>query len=456
LLGLVFVAVLFAAQLVTDGVSEAEMASTVASSKLTTDPFSSNIVNLPFRVLQWASVSLFGLSVWSIKLPAVVLAACSGVAIVFLLRRWSKLPIVLPATILILASSQFLFSSQDGTPGILYILLPVLILLFGHIAGSKKELNLLALLIAAALLAISIYTPLLVYFVAAIAVVCLIHPRIRLAMSTATRWYLWLALAVFIVCMVPLLIACINDPNTARLVLTNDAVGANPLQGIKQLVTTLFFSSTQSNSAVLAPVYGLPLTALVIVGFVYGLRQRHRAKYYTILGWLVISVIVLAFDPRVTALVFAPLALLLTKGLAIVIQKWYDLFPGNPYARVAGLVPITFLILTICLTSALHFMFGYHYSPQVAKYYNDDITLLRDNLDSNTTILVKHNSPEYDFYKLLEKRENVKVVSELPTTTPKQLITIGKQKLAENSGLKLKRIVTSDRTDDANRLYIYR
>jgi hypothetical protein len=456
LFGLVFASILCMAQLVTGGLSNGEMTSAVLSNQLADNPFSKSIVNFPFRILQWASVSIFGLTVWSIKLPAIILAALSGIAVIFLLKRWSKLPVVLPAAILILTSSQFLFSSQDGSPSILYILLPVLILLFGHIAGSKKELNLSALLVAAALLAVSLYTPLLIYFVTAIILVCLIHPRTRLVISTAKRWYLYLALAVFTVCIVPLVVACVNDPSAVQLILTNGATDINLLQGIKQFVTTLFFSSAQSNSAVLVPVYGLPLTALVIIGFIYGLGQRHRTKYYMILGWLIISVTVMAFDPSVTALVFAPLALLLTKGLAIVIQKWYDLFPSNPYARVAGLAPISFLIVAICSTSVLHFMFGYHYAPQVTKYYNNDITLIRENLASGTVVMA-NGDPEYEFYKLLEKSKDVTVVNKLPTTPPERLITIGKQKIAASSKskFKLERIVTSGRLENANRLYIY-
>jgi hypothetical protein len=455
LLAIIFVTIVVMAQLVTGGVSTDEMASTVASSSLAENLFSSDILNLPFRALQWASVSLFGLSVWSVKLPAAILAACSGVALVFLLKRWSKMSVVIPAATLILASSQFLFSAQDGTPGILYILLPILVLLFGHISGSSKQLKLPALLVTAVLLAISVYTPFLVYFVAAILVVCLVHPRIRHAVRTATRWYLWLALAVFAVCVAPLVVACANQPDTLRLLLTNGATDINVLQGFKQFVTTLFFSNAQASSTVLAPVYGLPVTALVIAGFVYGLQQRHRAKYYMILGWLVISVVVLAFDPSVTSLVFAPLVLLLTKGLAIVIQKWYDLFPSNPYARVTGLAPIAFLILTVCLTSTTHFMFGYHYSPQVARFYNDDITLLRANMKDGSVVLTKPDSLDYKFYKILEKHAQVVVVDKLPDKRPGQLITVGRQESTASSDLKLVRVVVSSRTDDANRLYIY-
>ncbi|MDR1032863.1 MAG: glycosyltransferase family 39 protein [Candidatus Nomurabacteria bacterium] len=456
LLGVVFAVILIVAQFVTGGLSSSEMANSVSSAKLGSNFFSADIVNLPFKLLQWASISIFGLSVWSIKLPAVILAACSGVAIIFLLRRWSKMSVVIPAAILLVASSQFLFSAQDGTPNILYILLPVLILLCGHIAGSSKQLHLPALLATSALLAISIYTPFLIYFVIAIVAICLVHPRIRLAIRTTARWHLWLVLATFLIFIAPLILAIVNQPDTLRLVLTNGATDVNILRGFNQFITTLFFSRAQADGAFLTPVYGLPTTALMIIGFVYGLKQRHRTKYYVILGWLAISVAVLVFDPSATTLVFAPLALLLTKGLAIVIQKWYNLFPGNPYARVAGLAPIAFLIFTICLTSVLHFVFGYHYSPQVAKHYSDDLTLVRNNMSDGTVILAKHDSLEYDFYKLLERREKVTVLSALPEERPKQLIAIGKQGAATSSNLTLIRIVTSGRIDDANRLYIYR
>ncbi|MDR0591520.1 MAG: glycosyltransferase family 39 protein [Candidatus Nomurabacteria bacterium] len=457
LLAVVFVTVLVAAQFVTGGVSKNEMASAVASADLSADTFfSENIVNLPFKVLQKLSIGLFGLSVLSIKLPAAILAAGAGVALLFLLWRWSKTTVVIPAALLIIASSQFLFCAQDGTPSILYILLPVLILLFGHIAGTGKELRLPPLLALSATLAISTYIPFLIYFVIIIAATALIHPRVRFIIKATTHWKLWLALATFLAFIAPLLIASVLDVNTLRAVFTGGVVDLKLWQNAKQVFASFLMANVAQDSPILTPILGLPTTALTIVGFVYGLRQRHRSKYYVIMGWLLIAIIATIVDPRVIALIFAPTALLMTKGLAIVIQKWYDLFPENSYARVAGLVPIGFFIMVVCYASVLHFFLGYHYTPQVAKHYDDDISLVKKHLEGGSVILAKKNSLEYKFYKILEGQADVTVTNQPPQKVPANLVTIGKQDLPSASKLKLQQIVTSTKTDNANRLYVYR
>jgi hypothetical protein len=455
LLGLVFAAVLVAAQFATGDLSQQEMASAVSSTRVTDDFFSASIVNLPFKLLQMASINIFGLSVFSVKLPATILAAASGVALFFLLRHWSKMYIVIPASILIVASSAFLFSAQNGTPNILYILLPMLIVLLGHIAASSSKLKLWASLSAAAVLALSLYTPFLVYFVLAIVVVAFAHPYVRLTVRNSDKRILWASLAVFVLLAAPLVVASVLDTATIPTLLTNNVSNPSVLNGARAMVTSLFFSHSQTNDSILTPIYGLPLTALIVIGFFYGLREKHRTKYYVLLGWLAVSFVVLVFDPHVTTLIFVPLALLITKGLAILIQKWYEVFPDNPYARVAGLVPITFLIVAICTTSAVHFVLGHRYSPQVASSYNNDISLVRANLVDNTAILTEPDSLDYDFYKILEQQGKATVLSELPDERFARLITIGHHGATKNTDLKLVRIVTSGMTHNADRLYIY-
>jgi hypothetical protein len=362
---------------------------------------------------------------------------------------------VIPASALILTSTQFLFCAQDGTPQVLYIMLPVLILLFGHMAGSTKELRLPALLILAALLATSLYTPFLIYFVAAIGIISLLHPRIRLAFRTAKPIYLWGALSVFAIGVLPLVVATICQPDIMRLLLTNHVADINIWANFQQFFASLFLSNAQADSLILGPLYGLPIAALIVVGLVFGVQQRHRTKYYVLAGWLLIATGLMLIDPSLTVLVFTPFALLTTKGLAIVIQKWYSLFPTNPYARLGGLAPIAFLVIGMSITSANHFMMGYHYSPQIAKHHNNDITLVRQHLQTGAAILVTPGSLEYSFYKILEQREPVNVVSQLPSRRPTSLITIGKQALAAKTNLKLVQIVTSSHTDQPDRLYIY-
>src|SRR3954447_8581287 len=86
-LGLLIVAGLF----IPGGLSQSEMNSVVVSntSSLSFESFRpETVINLPYHLLQHASLSLFGVSPISIKLPSLLLGLLSVVGVFLLLRMW--------------------------------------------------------------------------------------------------------------------------------------------------------------------------------------------------------------------------------------------------------------------------------------------------------------------------------------------------------------------------------
>jgi hypothetical protein len=137
-------------------------------------------------------------------------------------------------------------------------------------------------------------------------------------------------------------------------------------------------------------------------------------------------------------------------------QKWYDVFPNNPYARVLGLVPIGFFVTALVSGSLVYFANGYRYVPQVAEHFSSDLSLLNENLSDGTVVLLPASSPNYEFYKLVESKsdKNLQVSSTVPKPVDGRLIVSHdydrKQLAAEPS-----RIVTSAKANNADRWYIY-
>ena len=104
LLGIVFTATLLYLPTITpNGLSEAEMESVVTSMNTGKDTvISGNIIDLPYHMLQKATILLFGLTTYGIKLPSIIIGALLCFLFVLLLNRWFKNNVACLASILFL------------------------------------------------------------------------------------------------------------------------------------------------------------------------------------------------------------------------------------------------------------------------------------------------------------------------------------------------------------------
>ena len=121
IIGLLLIGLLLFAGIYTPGgLSTQEMAAVIKSSSIDMTSISSlAVTNLPFHLLQQASINLFGVSEFSIKLPSLILAFISAIGLILLLRRWFKPRIAVLASIIAITTGQFLFIAQNGAPDIL-------------------------------------------------------------------------------------------------------------------------------------------------------------------------------------------------------------------------------------------------------------------------------------------------------------------------------------------------
>ncbi len=123
-----------------NGLSEAEMASAAHSYALQPDSvMKGDLVNLPYRALQKLSISVLGLSVYSVKLPVLYWVFSFGLLLILLLNRWFKTNVALLASILAVLSASFLYLAGSGTPLIMLVFWPTLLLWLG--SKSKESLQ---------------------------------------------------------------------------------------------------------------------------------------------------------------------------------------------------------------------------------------------------------------------------------------------------------------------------
>ncbi|MFZ1361227.1 MAG: glycosyltransferase family 39 protein [Candidatus Saccharimonadales bacterium] len=450
---------IFAGLYVPGGLSSAEMTATAASVPLSfTDPVTLATPSVPFYLVQKALFQWLGVSHLSIKLLSLICAFIAGIGVVFLLRRWYRPNIAVLAAIIMITTGQFLFIAQSGTASILYIMWPVWLLLAATmITGSSRHKQLWKLLFFI-IMALSLYTPLMAYLILAIASAAILHPHVRHVLRRMPQVHLVLLACLGIILLAPLGYLIALRPTLAwELLGIPTAWPPDIMTNIGQLIQQyLNFVSPQSG-VLMTPVLGLGSIVLIAIGGWQLFKTRYTARSYTMTAWTILLIPILIINPRYTSITFVPLLLLTASGLTFLLRSWYSMFPLNPYARIAGLIPLIVLVAGLVISGVDRYIYGYHYDPNTATSFSRDLTLLQHIRNDDLPIRLVVTPSEKPFYQAVahyNRGADITVISTIPrdssfvitraahTTTPKTAT--------------ITRIVTTERSHDADRFYVYK
>lgn len=457
LLSIAYLGILFGLPLLSPGgLSEAEMVSAAESYDLQFDSvFRGDIINLPYRALQKLSIACFGLSIYSVKLPSIIIGALLGCLLILLLNRWFKSNVALLASILAVLSSSFLYLAGTGTPLIMLVFWPTLLLWLGSkIQGVTKPKPLYCFVFAFALLA-SIFTPHLIYLAIFIVLFAFLHPHLRFTIKNLPIIPLVLTVFIIIMGLAALVTACFIRPNIiSELLLAPDLTPAKFLDNLQAAFLPFFSWNAALESTFLSPFIGLASVALAVIGLLSTTKGFFASRNSIATCLIIFTVILSGFSPESAILILLPMAILIAHGLRYVLAKWYDLFPDNPYARISAIFPIGLFLGIMIISGINHFLFGYRYVPTVADKFNNDIVLLDQNINSGSTIYVLDDTTAYNFYHILDDHHIYTVVDHLPETSdlPTTFTTLG---LHDGVPGQIQRIITSPKSDNSDRIYVY-
>lgn len=438
---------LFAGLYVPGGLSADEMASVARSASLSlSDPTTLAVPNLPYYAFQSAILSIFGISIFTIKLPSLILGLVSTIGFILLLRRWFKPSIAVLATLIAISTGQFLFIVQSGTPSVMYIFWPVVLLLLGTQVTRAKRFNLLWKILFVLSAALSLYTPLGIYPLFAVFLAVVLHPHLRNVIRRLSKPRLVIVGILFLLLVAPL----------AWLISINPALGKTLLIGIPptwppdlgaNTVTILsqYFFWAPSSTEVMTPVYGFGTALLIGLGLYRLIRTRETTRSYLIIFWLICLIPVLLLNPTFTSVTFVPSMLMLAAGLTSLIGYWYRLFPFNPYARIAGLIPIIILVAGLMATGLTRYVYGYQYNPQVAPLFTNDLRLLPAATDQLVV-----GKDEVAFYQAVNRYKGGLDVVTKPTA---DTIVVTAEARGSITGYKTERITTNGRSDNGARFF---
>ncbi len=407
---------------VPSGISDSEMSSSVASNALNPFiPHASDVISLPYHLLQKLSISLLGLSPFSIRLPSLVLALAASGILAAMLALWFRRGVAILALLLATTSVAFISFGRTGTAAVLYMLLLLIVLLGAVKLTTKSPYALWWKFVVTTAGLLLIYMPLGVYAVIAFIIAGLFHPHVRYQIKHTKWWQSLLFALLSVILLAPLIIAAINDRQTLEVLfgidqlfskLSLEAIGASILAILKSF---FLFNKTVVGETI-SPFLSLPLALLVAFGLVRTITDFHAARSYLLHVWILISIPLLILNPTQLALLFVPCVMLTAIGLETFLHEWYKLFPRNPYARVFALVPISLVIVGVVAVSASRYFDSYNYTD-TSRIYHPELTAVRKAIRPITSTQLVVPEGQVAFYDMLRKQN-----SHLTVVSPKNAV----------------------------------
>lgn len=459
LIGLVIVGLLAVAWLFAPGgLSQAEMQSVVASHaiSLSLDSFDPQaIVNLPYHLMQRGSIELFGLSDLSIKLPSIILGLVSAVGMLLLLRMWFRRNTAVITTILIITTGQFLFIAQSGTPTIMYLFFSIWLMVAAMIISRQKRFSGTWKMILFGIVALSLYTPLSLYALIALGSAIILHPHLRFLVRRLSKVKLALAGFGALILLVPLGYGLWRDPGIGLTLLGIPNQWPDLWANILQLGRQYLDFISPSSGTIMTPLFGLGSMILILLGILNLATTKYTARSYIITAWIVLLLPVLLINPDIVGVTFLPIVLLMAMGISTLLGNWYQLFPRNPYARLAGLLPLTVLIGGMVFSGVDRYMYGYTYDPLTANHFSHDLRLLNKQLSNGdkTTLVVSED--ERAFYDVVaSNHESVTITTKLPKKYTNATISHAAYQPSKKATPAY--IITDGTSTDSDRFYIYK
>ena len=352
-------ALLYATLFIPGELRSDEIQSVLTSSSLSKESLDpAMVVNFPYHILQRISVNLLGVNTLSIKLPSLILGALTIVGIFALVRAWLKPNVAVITTTVLATTTQFLFMTQDGTPAIMFNAVAVWLLVAGLYVTRGRYFHTFWKILGGVLMAVALYLPLGIYLVLALVLTAIFHPHIRYIMKRLGKTKLSLAGILGLVGLAPLIYAIIINPSIAlELAGWPSDLSNTGTNAITTLLNLFGFAAT-STSALLRPAYSLTLIIIALLGIYRLIRTHYTARSYVTIILSVILLPLALLTPSLGSALFFVITIAVATGFDFIIRYWYQLFPRNPYARLAGLLPLAVLVSGMTVTNILHYVDG--------------------------------------------------------------------------------------------------
>lgn len=422
-----------------------------------------NIIDFPYKLLQLAGITVFGLSNFTIKLPSLIFGSLSILGFFWLITHWINRKTALLTTAIVASTSQIMIMIQDGTPAIMFIFWQVAIMILltklSQFLPSLQQLKVtknratLALILPTlgVVLGLSVYTPMVLFLPLLLIGLSLGHPKPRLLVKQFNLRLMLPGIIGFGLIISPLLLQIITNPSIIKLLINIQPAPPNIFQ---PLISVVDFWSPQPGF-LSQPLFNLGAIVIAIIGaFTLGQQYfsvRSMAIFYLTLINLIIC-LSLTHNPGVV--LWLPIAMLIAYGLHSITLSWMTIFPLNPYPRFFGSLIISLSMVILSLAGIDTMLKNYAHTPNLASQFRQDLYLLNKHSKTDKTIdLVVATQDEFNFYYHFKKPNLQVKIFDADTDYSHAIFT--KNAFQMTTSLTASAIITDSHSQDFDRFYIY-
>ena len=388
---------------VPSGLSASEKLSAIASGRLASGNIT-GLVNAPWLILEALAIKLYGMTIFALRLPALLLVVASILTMMLAIRAIYRPSLAMMGGLLMACSVFTISLGRAGTPAVMTVLLLTLAILLGYYVVNAKQKVAPAVGLALDLMALS-YMSGGLYIVVVLAVVALLHPKSRYIIKRHKKLLAGVAVAYVILLLVPMLL--IGGCRTALASLLT--IGVPSLANLRQLASSYVAGSAGLTGGLMTPMLTITGAIVVVIGLITLARRGGllSLRSYMIISLLVAGVSMAAFNPDYIYLLFIPTILLEVIAIGYIVDKWHGLFPQNPYARSLAILALSILIGSISLLDINRYISAVNYQASVVYQYDQTLPAVNQLLTSNPHAeirLVVHSETDYQLYSLLTNR----------------------------------------------------
>jgi len=311
-----------------------------------------NSLYLPLKLLTYL-LSFIPMDVVFLRLASSIVGAVTAIYFYVILRKLHTGRVTALAITLFVTSSWFLQTARVITP-VVSVLYSVTALIFLSLwlphARHKKLDFIFATTVAASL----VYTP--GFFLLLLLLVIAKPKKFTVILKTVPKPLVVLSAIIFVIMVAPLVYSLVLGSLPLRTYLGVPLI-IEPLEWLKRLLIIPAYLFARGP---LQPVFNLgrlPVldiftTMLAVLGAYSYYYQRRLSRTGLLAVLTIFACIMVALNGPLWLPLLMPIVyILMAMGIAVLLQKWFTVFPRNPLARGVG---ISLLCLALATVSVYH------------------------------------------------------------------------------------------------------
>lgn len=354
------------------GLSAGELASKQSSANLRA--IIDNPVDLPYKLVQFATQQAGNHGALTLRFASVVFAAGFVTLFYFVVRSWYTRRVALLTTILLASSSWFLHIARLANSSILLLALLAALAYGSWLQHTSKRRT--AVLLGSFITASLIYIPGFIWIVMAAA---LWQRRKIFSLVKMAPFATAFGAILFAVLLAPLGWAIFKQPDIARSVTGLPTGNINPVNLVKNLANIPLQLTVRGPNN---PEYWLGRLPLIdyfvmfmaILGSYAYFFKRSLDRAKTLAGCFIIGAALITVGGPVKMPILLPLIYLVAAGgVALMIQRWFTVFPRNPLARTIGIIIISVAVLTSVYYNLSNYFVAWPQAPETKAVFKNNI-----------------------------------------------------------------------------------